>query len=170
MGTPPQESEHVQLEASRAAVALNSGVLSSLRKNATAYGFSVAITAAFAIVSTAHPRAVAPWPIVLFAAGAAAAFFVAELTSSRMFTRVTRKEEERVVMISGSMDMLSIIAASVAAIPLAHLPGIIAWPATSMGATLVFLLVSGVDMLIARAIARRGKSQRPLSEMLRNDP
>lgn len=155
MGNTSREPEHVQLEAARAVTALNSGVLSSLRNNATAYGYSITITAAFAIVSTKHPGTLTPGLILTFAAGAAAAFFLVELVSSRRFRRIVGEEEERVVFISGSIDMLSIITASAVAIPLAALPSAFSWVATAFGATLVYLLVGGIDMLIARALVRR---------------
>lgn len=148
-------AQELDLERARAVQALGSGVRTSLRDNATAYGFSVTITAAFGLVSAAHPAGMRPLPIMLFAAGAALAFFLVELVASHLFKRIGGREGEKVVLISGAVDVLSIGAAAGSAVLLAKTPGMLAWPLTSFGTTLIYLLMGGLDILIARQLARR---------------
>lgn len=135
--------------------AIGAGVRTSLRDNATAYGFSVSITAAFGLVSSAHPHAAKPVQIMLFAGGAALAFLLVELVASHRFKRAGSREGDRVILISGAVDVLSIGAAAGSAVLLAKAPGMLAWPLTSFGTTLVYLLMGGVDILVARQVARR---------------
>jgi hypothetical protein len=109
--------EEVDLETLRAVQAYGSGVRTTLRHNATAYGFSVAITSAFGLVSSTHAQAGFALQVMLFAAGAGAA------------------------------------------VGLAQIPGTAAWPATAFGTTLVYLLVGGLDVLIARQMAHRARTE-----------
>ncbi|HET7327747.1 MAG TPA: hypothetical protein VFJ14_10745 [Nocardioidaceae bacterium] len=144
----------MERDAARAVDTFTDGVRSSLRDNATAYGYSVSITAAFALVSNTHGKAGFALHVLMFAAGAAVAFFVVELVASRMFARVAGGELERVVLIGGAVDVLSILAAVGSAVGLARIPGVAAWSLTAAGVTTVFLLVGGLDVLIARRLDR----------------
>ncbi len=137
-GTPPKALAH--------------GIRTSLRENATAYGFSVSITAAFGLVSTQQPSKAA-LPVLLFAASAALTFIVVEVVVSKFFRHIGSGERTRVVLISGAVDGLSILCAVSAAIGLSRVPGVLAWPATAAGTVLVFLVVGGLDVLIARRLA-----------------
>ena len=139
-GTPPKALAH--------------GIRTSLRENATAYGFSVSITAAFGLVSTQHPSKAAV-PVLLFALAAAITFIVVEVVVSKFFRHLGSGERTRVVLISGAVDGLAILCAVSAAIGLSRIPGVLAWPATAAGTVLVFLLVGGLDVLIARWVAAR---------------
>lgn len=138
----------------RAVQAYGSGVRTTLRQNATAYGFSISITAAFGLVTSSHQQTSFPLQSVLFAGGAVAAFLLVEVVASRLFKRGGQTEAGSVVMISGAVDALSVLAAVGAAVALSQLPGIASWPLTGFGVTLVYLLVGGLDVLIARQAAR----------------
>lgn len=142
------------LPSASAPKALVGGVRTSLRENATAYGFSVSITGAFGLVSTQHPSKETALPVLLFAAAAALTFLVVEVGASRVFRDTGPPERARVLFISGAVDGLSVLCAIGAAIGLARIPGIFAWPATSAGTVLVFVVVGGLDVLIARRVAR----------------
>jgi hypothetical protein len=146
----PRSEEEVELEALRAASAYGSGVRTVLRDNATAYGFSVVITATFGLVSREHRPTVLG--IALFAAGAAGAFLLVDLLASRFFRRVSITGTRRVVLVSGALDVMSIMGAVGVGIGLATLPGVLAWPAAAGGATLTYLLLSGLDVLVARLL------------------
>jgi hypothetical protein len=151
--------EEVDLHTLRAVQAYGSGLRTTLRYNATAYGFSVAITSAFGLVSSTHAQAGFALQVMLFAAGAGSAFFLIEACASRLFQRAARSEAGSVLMIEGAADVLSILAAVGAAVGLAQVPGTAAWPATAFGTTLVYLLVGGLDVLIARQIAHRAHAE-----------
>lgn len=145
----------MELEAVRAIEAYGSGVRTTLRHNATAYGFSISITAAFGLLTSSHQQAAFPLQTLLFAGGSVAAFLLVEVVASRLFRRQAGSETESVIMISGTVDALSVLTAVGAASALSLLPGIGAWPLTAFGATLAYLLVGGIDVLIARRLARR---------------
>lgn len=142
-----------EVEGRRAFQVYGSGVRTTLRHNATAYGFSVSITAAFGVVTSSHQQSSFPLQAVLFAAGAVGAFLLVEAVASRLFRRGAREETENVVMISGAVDALSVLTAVGAASALSLVPGIAAWPLTAFGATFTYLLVGGLDVLIARKAA-----------------
>lgn len=137
----------------RAVQVYGSGVRSTLRHNATAYGFSVSITAAFGVVTSSHQQSSFPLQAVLFAGGAVAAFLLVEAVASRLFQRGSGGEAESVVMISGAVDALSVLAAVGTAGALSLLGGIVAWPLVAFGATVAYLMVGGLDVLIARKAA-----------------
>lgn len=147
--------EQVELGALQAMHAYGSGVRTSLRHNATAFGFSISMTAAYGIVSVARSGSSSVLQTVLFAVGAAVAFLLVETLASRMFKRTARDESVEVVMVAGAVDVLSIVAAIGVATACAQLPGRVAWVATSFGTTLAYLLLGGVNILIAHRMARR---------------
>lgn len=114
----------MEVEALRAIEAYGSGVRTTLRNNATAYGFSISVTAAFGLLASSHQQASFPLQALLFAGGA--------------------------------VDALSVLASVGAASALSLVPGVAAWPLTAFVATLAYLLVGGMDVLIARRVARTG--------------
>lgn len=142
-----------EAEGLRAVQAYGTGVRTTLRNNATAYGFSVSITAAFGVVTSSHQQASYPLQAVLFAGGAVLAFLFVEAVAASLFRRGARGETENVVMISGAVDALSVLAAVGTASALSLVPSIAAWPLTAFGATFAYLLVGGVDVLVARKAA-----------------
>lgn len=151
--TAPQRADG-QPEPGRAMETFARGVRTALRNNATAYGFSIAITTAYGLVSAAGGPVTAP-ATVSFAVGAAVAFvlvgglFVASAPSGSL------SETGQVVTISGGIDLLSVAAAVAAAFGLSRVPAFWAWPLTGAGAASAYLLVGGLDVLVARAAARR---------------
>lgn len=52
------------------------------------------------------------------------------------------------------MDLLSVAAAVAAGFALSQMTGFWAWPFTGAGVVACYLLVSGLDVIIARAVAR----------------
>lgn len=129
-------------------------VRTALRNNATAYGFSISITAAYGLVN-AVAGAAKPLETVSFAVGAAAAFVVVGAVFLTRFREGSLPEDAQVATISGGVDLLSVVCAVGAAYGLAHLPGYSAWPLTALGTVCVYLLVGGLDILIAQVAARR---------------
>lgn len=153
-----EANEEVRLESLRAAEAYGSGMRTTLRHNATAYGFSVSITAAFGLVSTTHAQSAFPLRVLLFAAGAGAAFILVEAVAALLFQRAPGSDADSVLLLEGAVDVLSILAAVGAAMGMANIPGLVAWPATAFGATIAYLVVGGLDVLVARVLARGSKA------------
>lgn len=130
-------------------------VRTTLRNNATAYGFSISITAAFSLATSAAGGRAAVTPTFLFAVGAVLAFIVVGAGLSRYSHSSGRDDSGEVVLVRGAVDLLSVLAAIGAAALLAFVPGLALWPLVGFGTTTVFLLVGGLDVLIARWMVRR---------------
>ena len=145
----------VEFEALRTAEAFGRGVRTSLTNNASAYGFSVAITCGFGLVSSAHHEAAFVIQALLFAVGASGAFVAVEL-SARRFDPLSMPSGGRELLLGGALDGVAVLAAVGAAAASARLPGLIAWPAVSFLTTSTFLTMGGLDVLFARRAARRG--------------
>lgn len=154
------ESEH-QSEPERGIELFGRGVRTALRNNATAYGFSISITAAYGLVSGSRGMATA-LETVSFALGAAIAFVLVGAVFISRFRLGSLEEGGQVATISGAVDLLSVIAAVAAAFGLSRLPGFFAWPLTALGTVISYLTVGGLDILLARSVAQRtsfGKEQ-----------
>lgn len=134
-----------------------SGLRTTLRENATAYGYSVTITATFGVVATQHAQYAGPVQVLLFAAGAAMAFLLTDSVASRFFRHAGDREQPLTSMLAGATDVLSILLAVAVGSALAYVPTEAGWAAASFAATTVYLLVGGVDVLLARYLARRSR-------------
>lgn len=158
----PEDREGKQESTPERAVDLFSrGVRTALRNNATAYGFSISITAAYGLVSGTRPSAPA-LETIAFAVGASFAFLLIGATFLTRSRRGSLPEGGQVATISGGIDLLSILAAVATAYGLSRIPGFAAWPLTGAGTVISYLLVSGLDVLLARTVANRtslGRSQ-----------
>lgn len=138
----------------RAAVSYGRAVRTALGNNATAYGYSVSITVSYALVS-GPKRSVEASETIAFAVGAAVAFVIIGASFMAMFSKGNLDESEKVATISGVVDALSVVTTVAVAYGLSRFTGFWAWPLTGAGATATFLLTGGLDVLIARAVARR---------------
>lgn len=152
--------EQVEEEAVRAVVAYSTAVRSALRNNAAAYGYSVTITIAFGLLVTAHGDVDAV-AAILFGGGAAAGFVLVQLAASWRFRAGIEGDSGSVVVLSSAIDLLSILCAVLAAVGLSRVPSLLAWPLTAAGATVVYLLVGGVDVLLARWTVRHTDAAAP---------
>lgn len=150
--------EQVELGAVRAVEAYGSGLLTALRNNATAYGFSISITASYGMVSVAHPKSLSVLQTALFAAGAALAFAMIGVTATHLVRRMTRPQSERALIMAGTFDLVSIVAAVGIAAACSQIPGAIAWVITAFATSLIYFLVGGLDVLVAHRAARRSEA------------
>lgn len=137
------------------------GVRTALRNNATAYGFSIAMTSAYGLVNSASDNATAA-ETISFALGAAFAFIVIGGVFIAQFPQGRLSEGGQEVTFSGGIDVISVVVTVAAAYGLSRIPGFAAWPSTAFGSVIVYLLTSGLDVLLARVVAKRtsfGRSQ-----------
>lgn len=152
---PSEEAESGELEV------FGRGVRTALRNNATAYGFSITITAAYGLVTGSRGTADAA-ETLSFAFGAAVAFVLIGAVFVARFPHGRLPESGQVATFTGGVDVLSVVAAVMVALGLSRLAGFAAWPVTAFGTVLTYLLVGGLNVLLARRIARRtsfGRSQ-----------
>ncbi len=147
-------SEDGEKEPERALDLFVRGVRTALRNNATAYGFSLSITAAYGLTSgsAGSPSAL---ETVSFACGGALGFVVIGLAFLSRRSRGKLPESGQIKTFSGGIDLLSVIAAVAIAYGVSHVPGYTAWPLTGFLTVTAYLLVSGLDVLLARTAARR---------------
>lgn len=137
----------------RALEVFGRGVRTALRNNATAYGFSISITTAYGLVTGAQGPSGAV-DTIAFAVGAAVAFVVIGAVFVAASPAGSLGESGQVATISGGIDLLAVIAAVAAAFGLSRLTSFWAWPLTGVGTVLAYLLVGGLDILVARSAAR----------------
>ncbi|UQA98207.1 hypothetical protein [Streptomyces halobius] len=136
------------------------GVRTALRDNATAYGFSISITAAYGLVTSTQGTAAAG-ETVMFALGSATAFLVVGLVFLTLFRHARLSEGEQELTLGGVIDVLSVAVAVSAAYGLSLVPGFAAWPLTGLGTVSAYLLAGGMDVVLARLTARHTSMGKP---------
>ncbi len=127
------------------------GVRASLRYNASAFGYSVMITATFGALNTLIGSPALP-DLFLFVVGATAAFAVVDMIVSDFFRNRLRGEPSEVVALGSAMAILSVSSAvGVGALTGTFLRSWIGWLLGPFGATVVYLAVVGIEMALAEA-------------------
>ena len=125
----------------------------SLRNNSGAYGYSVMITAVLAVVMAIH-RPPTVGDLFLFLLGAVVSFAAIELAATHGFRRaLAGTETTKVIALGSSLGILSISAAvGAAALAALVLPETLSWPVGSFLGSSMYLLVTAVEMSVARRI------------------
>jgi len=134
-------------------------VSESLHGNATAFGYSVTITASFGAVQ--HERGQPSYlDLLLFGVGAVIAFAVLEGVVTRGFRNPLRTGRDEVVTLGTALAFMSVALAITAALSVAHvLHGGVAWFAGAMAGSLVFALAESVEFVVAELVQeRRGQA------------
>lgn len=134
------------------------GLRASARNNASAYGYSVTISASGVILSSlwGTPNVVA---VFAFAGGAIAAFAFVEAIVTHGFRHKVEDEPSQVKALGSSISIFSVGLALVVALVVGRLlPGHFAWPLGSFLATVAYLLVFGLELRMAEWLeAKRPK-------------
>ena len=126
-----------------------------MRNNASAYGFSVTITASFGLFTSAlgTPTAL---EIFAFAGGAVAAFALVEFVVPWECQRDLEDEPPNVKDVGSSVSVLSMGSAMAGAYAVGRLlGGFAAWPVGSFVATAVYLFLFGVELRLIEHLSRR---------------
>lgn len=130
------------------------GLRASLRNNGQAYGFSVSITVAMALLDS-EAKVSGTVHLVYFALGAAVAFSALEVLATAGFRKPLKPEPETVTAMGVSLSLVSVGTSVVLAWASAHfIGGVAAWPVTSFLVSVVYLVVAGGEL----ALADRAKS------------
>lgn len=138
-----------------AARRLSNGLREALHGNATAFGYSVTITASFGAVQLARGQPGFA-DLILFGTGAVLAFGGLEGLLSRGFRTPLEKGIDQVVTLATSLSFISIALAIASARGLAEvLGGGAAWFAAALGASLVFALVESLEFMLAEWVQER---------------
>jgi hypothetical protein len=130
------------------------GLRSAARNNASAYGYSVTITATFGILVTGTTTVL---EIFAFAGGAVLAYALVDAVASGGFRHGPRDEEpSEVTALGSSVSFVSVGAALAVALVAAQLVGgWAAWPLGAFSATVAYLLLLALEIGLAE-IAKRG--------------
>ena len=134
---------------------LVSGLGQSLGGNATAFGYSVTITASFGAVELGRgtPRF---GDLVVFGLGAVVAFGGLEGLATGGFRSPLQKGSNDVVLLGTALAFISIVLAIATARGIAELlSGAWAWFGAAFGASLVFALVESVEFMFAEWLQER---------------
>lgn len=131
----------------------------ALHGNATAFGYSVTITASFGAVQLEHgsPTLV---DLLSFGLGAVIAFAGLEGLVSNGFRAPLAKGTDQVITLGTALAFISVSAAIATADGVASLiTDGVAWFAAALAASLVFVLVESVELVLAEWIQeRRGEA------------
>lgn len=134
---------------------VNTALATSVIGNATAFGFSITITATFGVVEhfEGSPSLV---ELLLYGVAAALAVGLLEVLVTRGFrVRVGRAPSE-VMMLGTALDVVSVAAGIGAAMLCADaVGGGFAWPLAAFVATGVFVLAESAETLAAEVVQRR---------------
>ncbi|PXY26937.1 hypothetical protein [Prauserella muralis] len=125
----------------------------SLRNNAGAYGYSVMITCSLAMLSTVHSTP-EPGQIFLFVLGGGASFLLVEAIATSGFRRSLQSGESTTVVALGTaLSALSIsVGVGAAWLVAVLLPVTLGWFVASFAASVVYLLLSALEMGFARRV------------------
>lgn len=122
-----------------------------------AYSYSVFITACFGLLAT-EIGSTSVLRIFAFLLGATTAFAIVETIASRGFRDRFRSEPSDVVMLGSALALFSVsVAVAAAWACTAILHGAWAWFVAPFGGSIVYILVSGAEM----ALARRREEEHP---------
>src|SRR3954449_4852324 len=131
------------------------GVDTATRNNVTAYGYSISITAAFAILQTSRSDT-GILEIFIFAAGGVVAFAIIAALASGFFREELEDQPSNVKSLAGALSFFSVgLALGVAYLVGILLGGLAAWPVSAFLTTLAYVTAVGIELAIAHRILRR---------------
>ncbi len=129
-----------------------SGLKASVHNNTIAYGFSVMITAALAVVSAGRDTP-GLWEVLTFAAGAVFSFTVIEAFVYLALRHRLEEESTEVRLLGSLFSFLSIgLALGATWIVERFVGGLIAWPVGGFVATTIFVFVLGLELSVAERL------------------
>ena len=131
---------------------LRRGLGESTRHNSLAYGYSLALTGSFGVLTilAGTPNV---GDIFAFAVGAALTFSIANAAVTEGFTTKVEDEPPIVLALGTSFSFVSISAAIGAAALLGWvLPDWIGWAVGAFAASLTYLLITALEFVLARAV------------------
>lgn len=138
---------------------LAGGTRKALHGNATAFGYSVTITASFGAVQL-QSGSPSFTDLIVFGLGAVVAFAGLEGLLSNGFREPLAEGADRVITLGTALAFISITLAIVTAHALAGaFSGGLAWFLGALGASLVFVVVESLEFVLAEWIQeRRGEA------------
>ncbi|WP_236246106.1 hypothetical protein [Streptomyces sp. CC210A] len=141
------------------------GLRASLRNNGQAYGFSVSITAAMALLNS-RTDVTGAAPVVYFALASAAAFSLLEAVASHGFRTPLDEEPRATTALGISLSLASVGTSTCLAWLVADtVGGVPAWPLTGFLVATAYPLAAGVELAVAeRAREKSGQESEKQQE------
>jgi hypothetical protein len=131
------------------------GVDTAARNNVTAMGYSISITAAFALLQTSR-NDTGISAIFLYAAGAVLAFAIVACLASGFFREELEDESSNVKSLAGAFSFLSVgLALGVAYLGGLLIPGIVAWLVSGFLTSVVYVASVGLELTMSHLILNR---------------
>jgi len=129
------------------------GVDTATRNNVTAYGYSVSITAAFAILQTS--RSDTGIFEIFFAIGAVVAFAIIAGLASGFFREALEDQPSNVKSLAGALSIFSVgLALGVAYLVGIVLEGWAAWLVSAFSTTIIYIVGVGLELVVAHRMLR----------------
>jgi hypothetical protein len=134
---------------------LHRGISEALRGNATAFGYSVTITASFGAVQ--HERGQPAYiDLLLYGVGAVLAFAGLEGLLSRGFHGRLTGGSDQVITLGTALAFISVAVAITTALGVASfLRGGLAWFAAALAASFVFVVIESLEFALAKVVQER---------------
>ncbi len=131
------------------------GLRVSARNNASAYGYSVTVTAGYGIISALRGTT-GILEIFAWAGGAVLAFTLVGATATSGFRQRLESDPSEVQTLAGALAFVSVGLALVATLIIGWLvEGLYAWPLGSFLATVVYLGLVPLEMVLAEVLEER---------------
>lgn len=131
------------------------GVRRAVRTDASAYGYSILITAVFGLTNL-QDGPVTVGRLFAYAMGATLGFALWEAAASRGFRIRIRQEQSDVVLVGTALAPVSVGLALVAALGATHvLSGAWTWWLAPFVATIVYVALTGAQLAVARVYEER---------------
>jgi len=128
------------------------GLTTSVIGNASAFGFSVMITASFGMLEHFHENP-APGEVALFALGAVVAIALIEAVTSRGFRRRPASHPEEVIMLGTAANAVSVAVALAMVYGAGRLvPAPAVWVVAPLLAAGVYVLVEAAELAVAEGV------------------
>ncbi len=128
------------------------GVDTATRNNVTAYGYSVSITAAFALLQTSRSDT-GVLEIFVFATGAVIAFALIAAVASGFFQEELEDQPSNVKSLAGALSFFSVgLALGVAYVVGIVIQGTVAWSISAFSTTIVYVFAVGLELAVAHRI------------------
>ena len=133
------------------------GVDTATRNNVTAYGYSISITAAFALLQTSRTD-IGVLETFIFATGGVLAFALIAAVASGFFREALEDQPSNVKALSGALSFLSVgLALGSAYLVGILIQGIAAWPVSAFSTTIVYVASVGIEVAVAHRLLRRAE-------------
>ena len=131
------------------------GIDTAARNNITAMGYSISVTAAFALLQTSR-NDTGISAIFLYAAGAVLAFAIIACLASGFFREELEDESSTVTSLAGAFSFLSVgLALGVAYLGGLLIPGVVAWLVSGFLTSIVYVASVGLELTLAHLILSR---------------